>query len=539
MDIDNNDDVNRSKVISYYNKLTNKSQLFILPYNEVKLQSHFSNFSDFIDDLSDYDDLIKEYIDVLLNISFTWHSKIVKLDHSLMVKEFRNAYMFSWMSFCRLYYLKFGLTENIDQINLRAIDFKFVKIISKTENIIITPKKIKDYSLYETRISIVLLLEILYKFPFTLYMKEYFNVIFFQYCSFLNEIKSDDDYDDFLLYKDGNDNETVTQNLSCETISSVIDNIVINDNGTTKTGLSGNYIFTIELIMKPQLFRFNVISQLEQLFNKYGDSNNNKNNLIVIANSFSNMLSEICHGILRKFIVEYFQNELGEVYLYPGDKENFKRKNPEMEDNAIEIIIEFRLSEYTHVSKILLLSFTEIIKIYNDNITKKLEILRKGSSSSSLENLTIDVYEKEILIISKKVNGSWFRSMKNKNTIFIEKNLLYEEIDKIESIDEKLSYLINRIHRKKVSSSSSSKKSHDEGQIDGPVLLRIMRIHYIIDIYIDKFGNKEIKIYKTFILPEAYCIWMALLIKRDIISLIDIHESLQQCISYIVKNILI
>lgn len=220
-----------SSIENYYKKVTS----FIIPFDNLNLCLHLTNFAKFIDALYKQDEIVSKIksiqdgqsksrnddhlwfldaeveeeeviemkvegegvvkindralYDTVCNLAWEWHDNI-KSRKNTFTSLYAINYFLSWGSFCRTYYLNVMLKEKSlsskDLLERCATDYKFTEIVDSSHYIIVHYKPIMTYSLKFIFEAIKVLIPVLYIYSYSIEMKDYLYHLFLRYCSILS-----------------------------------------------------------------------------------------------------------------------------------------------------------------------------------------------------------------------------------------------------------------------------------------------------------------------------------------------------------------
>lgn len=508
-------------ICDYLKKCTN----ILPPIDNKSLFKHFIESSKMIGNyLTIYDriynnvskDLILNLTNKILSIIWCWHKNIRERYEKINDELFCYSYIFSWTNVCRMMFIDLYQEENMEK---SGEEFNFIKNISKFDKIIITQNKIKNYTLKELWQSIVLLWPCLYKYSYSIDMKDYFNLLYFKYCSILTSLNNNNfkegDFTKYFKIKNPtlkNNNEiTVLDEYSNE-----IDykNIELNIDELNIKHIISSFIFDAEIIFYHQLIRFTITKKLfnynHSFYYSYNDLINNYERLPKLIDCFlDGILKIIRNEFIKVDIWEGFKNNLSRLFLMHGENERFIREN-KMASNKThtdDILNKIRSNGYKIINDLKEKIPKDLITIYIKEIQEFIEKNKSHFTSSKINfnnplfinfNSIQFKHEKETIYLTYLCFEKWFSLSVSQLDI---KNLfLSEYFTPLEKFEEVIDNL--------------NDNSTTTTIVKVPVLLNIMKHNFIID-----FTQKPIVIYHSLIFIESFMIWIILLIKSKILNL--------------------
>jgi len=514
-------------ICEYLKKCNN----ILLPIDHKSLFKHFIESSKMIHNfLKIYDNIYnissKELINNLTikitSIIWCWHKNIRERYEKINDELYCYSYIFSWINVCRMMIIDLSIyhKENMEK---SGEEITFIKNISRYDKIIITQNKIKDYTLKELWQSIVLLWPCLYKYSYSIDMKNYFNLLYFKYCSiltFLNENKfKEGDFPKYFKIKNPNlkkdEKITVLDEYSNEI---EYKNIELNIDELNIKHIISSFIFDAEIIFYHQLVRFTICKKLFNYYNNnnhsfyysYNDLNNNYERLPKIIDCFSEgILKIIKSDFIKVEIWEGFKNNLSKLFLMHGENERFIREN-KMASNKThsdDILNKIRLNGYKiinslkeQIPKDLITIYVKEIKDFIENNRLNFQYKFNFNNNPLFNNFNSIQFkhEKETIYLTYLCFEKWFLLSLSK--LDIKRIFLSEYFTNLELFEEIIDNLNNI-------SSNNNKPTI-------PVLLNIMKHNFIID-----FTQNPIVIYHSLFFIESFMIWIILLLKYNILKL--------------------
>lgn len=497
-----------------------KAKTILPPIDLKSLFLHILESTDMLDYYLKYYDrlynnnsnLIIQLTKKILSIMWCYHQNIRIRYDKITDELYSYSYIFSWLNTCRIIYL--DLKDLQCELNKRAEDFHFVKLISKSNKIIVSNKTINNYSLKKLWQSIILLWPCLYKFPYSTEMKKYFNVLFLKYCNTLTLLQNGFKDNNFPKYY--RVNQRVNHNINTVTVlneySTEIEynNIELNIHGDKY--LVSSLFFDCELIMYHQLSRFSITKRLFMYYDThkftyyYKDKVSNNNRFVKLIECFlQGIKSIITNQYLKNEIWEGLKNNLSNLFLMHGERERFIRENKFASNttHSDDILNKIRSNGYKIMSDLKEQIPQDLITLYTNDIS---EFVKNNEANCQNNlNFTNPLFhnyhsiqfknEKESIYLTFLSFSKWFTLSACK--LNLTELFLSEYFTPLDKFDEVLDSLTLNKYKKEM-----------------PILLNIMKHNFIID-----YTQTPIKIYHSFIFIEAFMIWLILLIKYKFLDL--------------------
>jgi hypothetical protein len=394
---------------------SNKMASFIIPFDNLNLCKHLTEYSKFIDALYNEDNVLMKLkgtvskvhdhlwflklgmdleeeedeivmeverngggapYDDICNLSWEWHNNI-KSRESPFTSLYAINYFLSWGSFCRVYYLNIMLidTKGCSQelLSRTASDYKFTEMVDETHYIIVHDQPIMQYSIQFIFHAIKVVLPVLYTYSYSTEMRDYIYHLFLRYCSIISVACEDEDEEDMIL-------DHPSHYISHNTSTTTANNEEVEESGTSglmqdedfnafkktcipmnsRYSITSKYIYLGETLFYSQLARINLSLRLVNAsqkspikFHEYGTL---KESVLLIKLCLDAWHKFICkvaiHPEIRTTIKECFHTDSMHLFLYHGEKAHYKRECPESNHEPGDIISETRSDDFTALQSV-------------------------------------------------------------------------------------------------------------------------------------------------------------------------------------------
>jgi hypothetical protein len=341
-------------------------------------------------------------INVICSIAWEWHNNLRARKVTSFTSVYAIAYLMSWSGFCRMYYLKRLSSLSKEYLDKTAMDFEFTRMVSQRKFIVASVEPIMRYSLRELWNAIRLAISSLYTHSFSNEMKDYIYQLFIRYCALMtvsctskedehemlddssffkyNDSDSDDSGDDDDDDDDDNDEGDADEEEDFFHYKKKC--IPVN----SRYSMKSNYVYEGELIFYHQLSRLNLSTTIHLLHeNKeknritlHGiDDDDNDNGSDTQAKlrfvekcliSWSSFVSEISQNPhVFPSTKEIFRGLIMNIYLYHGERERYVRNCAESNNEAGDILNEFRPDDFNELQSLRKLVIQKIMETHHES----------------------------------------------------------------------------------------------------------------------------------------------------------------------------
>lgn len=485
---------------------------------------------------------------------FQWHIDIMQRGEQ-MTGLYATCYFLSWSAFARTFHLSVYTKEEklYHYTSKSGPTDPFCSLVSKRENVIITPKEIIDYSVNDLWDSACTIRPALYGYIFCLPMKDYVYALFFRYCDLLSIIQQgggDDGaiFDNPLFIeenvgKEVDDIETGEEEEEDEDVEEMFDAFKrVNINTDAGYSIQTDFLFEGEMLFYYQLHRIHLSSRLQALYEtralylSYGTSGRRIEWLQAVTKGWFESMDVLAkHEFLRSHVIEAFQRDVFEIQLHHGERECYRRKFPESMCEARDVLDDCRTSVLTMVTETVRTTLHDILVRYCATVCENLKTLDKvvapNTECDAFEKIVLNegtdawpllTHEKECLLLTRVATMLWLNSEQVKNMKRVAQSFLLEELYSLDALE---SLIFDQF------SAEATKKKHI------PVFVKLMRLYYVIVIIPNDKGIRQCRLFKSVFFIEAYFVWLALCVSTEVFVDAQLQPNTQKLVSHFNKLI--
>lgn len=457
-----------------------------------------------------------------------WHKDIVSRGEA-MTSTYAVCYFVSWGAFCRSFHMNICSNEERIKpyITRTASEFVYCQKVGEYYNVILSSAPVCEYKDTVLWNSIRRIFSSLYTFRYSNEMKEYVFALFFRYCDLLSIQQHDAEktFENPLFAEHHQPTKSLnytpthsfshTSNLLAEeeeraTVRSEEEeeqeseeeeleaiynafksiDISVNDNYS----INNEFAFQGQPLFCPQLERLFLSAKLSKNKNlisiAYTKSLSRNGFLRGAMESWAKMCATVGEdGLLTTVVISEFRTKIMPMHLYHGEEARFKRESPEASCEARDILTNFRPVEMTHINKTQIMTIRSIVMTHKKDFLLKLKEWESNGGSNEANIEFID-NELEAILLTHICTMRWLEMKEMKQIKRLDACFVLEEMTDIEDIHS----LFYNPEKRKI-----------------PVLLKLMRIYYVIDV-------KKSKLYKTVFFVEAYFLWLTLCLRAKLFT---------------------
>lgn len=427
-----------------------------------------------------------QQIDVpqMLEVAWRWHGDLAGRREP-MTGHYAHAFFLSWVTLAQLFYLSHEQEpERLHQLrHWRAQDYAHFQRASARHTLEITSLPIAMYTLQDLWVSVRLIVTAtFYAEPYSADMRRYFFALFYRYCELLTVEQSDAELlvDNPLFLgerqSDARDDED-GEELDNEEAHNAYKRLTVPL--TPTLSLSSAYVYDGQSLFYAQLHRLLLSDRLETL--QRLDPLRLREPLDAQAcqrcdQAWLQTVGAVCADPeLGQFVLTDFKCELMRLHLYHGEVEQYRRHFPRSQASPTEVMRTLRGSDHDAALQI--------------HVTPLSELLARAGE-----------YERECWFLTRQTTARWFAFRRVKAHAALMELFQLEQLCSLDALD------------------AATLRSEREG----PLLLGLMRQYYVVE------GRR---VYRSQSYVQAYLLWLARLLRRELIALTHVHPTLQACIA--------
>jgi hypothetical protein len=506
---------------------------------------------------------------LLCKTVWDWHREQVRREHR-GTAMYAVCHFFSWLSFCRIFYLAVCDDEALNSDNERrcqrylqygAPQFTYSQQLDGLYNVILSAEPLMLYSVSELLNSVRLILPTLYSHRYSVEQKDYVHALFFRYCDLLCMQQSPEQLQSLLdnpLFLCQSEQQQQQQDrpviIETDTVNSAVERFYdqFQDRAIPLTpdedySLKTPLVYEGEILFFYQIYRLNLSTQLQALCE-------DETLRWVDAEPVSELhaLRVCCEMIcvlarderLRQEILGEYKTYLPHMYLYHGDRERYRRHFPKSNTAPTAILNNFRPQQMLAIQKITReYTIQDTIQRYEEACKKRLlkNTQQRRQLSFDVESEQDDPlaqveHELEFCFLLRSVTQIWFTFQQVPDRQALQECFVLEEMPHLTDRNQKPQLYQTRVKQQYTSSTTLDTISNLLHQFELqrqkltrtkkpllPRLIRLQRLYYVVDM-------ERCQLLCTNNLVEAYVQWIRLLLRQRVLCERTLHPLLQSVV---------